>query len=127
MEVRRYESVVIFNPRLSDAQLKEEIKKVESILQKNNAKITGVDTWGKKEAAFEFKKQRFGYYVAFNYESENHEAPNELQSILRISDSVHKFQTHVIKSKTRKFKGNPRRLTQPRTDIDDYDFGGDYE
>jgi ribosomal protein S6 len=127
MEVRRYESVVIFNPRLSDAQLKEEIKKIENLLKANKAEITGVDTWGKKEAAFDFNKQRMGYSVAFNYESANHEAPNELQSILRITDAVHKFQTHLIKAKTRKFKGNPLRLTQPRTDIDDYDFGGDYE
>lgn len=127
MEVRRYESVVIFNPRLSDVQLKEEIKKIEALLKTNKADVKSVDTWGKKEAAFEFNKQRMGYYVAFNYESANHEAPNELQSILRITDSVHKFQTHLIKTKTRKFKGNPRRLTQPRTDIDDYDFGGDYE
>ena len=127
MEVRRYESVVIFNPRLTDVQIKEEVKKVEAILKNSNANITGVDTWGKKEAAYEFSKQRMGYYVAFNYESSNHDAPNELQAVLRITDSVHKFQTHVIKTKTRKFKGNPRRLTQPRTDIDDYDFGGDYE
>jgi small subunit ribosomal protein S6 len=127
MEVRRYESVVIFNPRLSDAQIKEEIKKVESILKNNSANITSVDTWGKKEAAYEFNKQRMGYYVVFNYESGNHEAPNELQSILRITDSVHKFQTHLIKSKQRKFKGNPLRLTQPRTDLEDYDIGGDYE
>jgi small subunit ribosomal protein S6 len=127
MEVRRYESVVVFNPRLSDAQIKEEIKKVESILQSNNAQVTGVDTWGKKDMAFEFNKQRSGVFVAFNYESANHEAPNALQSILRITDSVHKFQTHLINTKPRKFKGNPRRLTQPRTDIDDYDFGGDYE
>ena len=35
MEVRRYESVVVFNPRLSDSQIKEEIKKVEGILASN--------------------------------------------------------------------------------------------
>jgi small subunit ribosomal protein S6 len=127
MEVRRYESVVVFNPRLSEAQIKEEIKKVESLIQSQKATVTGVDTWGKKEIAYEFQKQRFGYYVAFNYESANHEAPNELKSVLRITDSVHKFQTHRIWTKARKFKGNPRRLTQPRTDLDDYDFGGDYE
>lgn len=127
MEVRRYESVVIFNPKLSDAQLKEEINKVEALLKANKAESIGVDSWGKKEAAYEFNKQRMGYYVAFNYESANHEVPQELQSILRITDSVQKFQTHLIKSKARKFKGNPRRLTQPRTDIDDYEFGGDFD
>ncbi len=108
MEVRRYESVVIFNPRLSEVQLKEEIKKVEGLLQKSQATISGVDAAGKKELAFEFNKQRFGYFVTFNYETANYEAANELHSALRITDSVHKFQTHIIKTKARKFKGNPQ-------------------
>ncbi len=125
MEVRRYESVVVFNPKLNDAQVKEEIKKVEGILTSNKATITGVDQWGKKELSFSFKKQKFGVFVTFSYETSNHDAPSELQSILRISDSVHKFQTHLINTKPRKFKGNPKRLTQPRTDGEDFDFGGE--
>lgn len=125
MEVRRYESVVVFNPRLTDPQIKDEIKKVENILASNKAKITTVDQWGKKEAAFSFNKQRFGYYVVFNYEASNHEAPNALQSVLRITESVQKFQTHLIKSTTRKFKGNPKRLTEPRRESDDFDSSSD--
>jgi small subunit ribosomal protein S6 len=125
MEVRRYESVVVFNPRLSDSQIKEEVKKVEALLAAQNAKVSTVDTWGKKEAAFSFGKQKFGYYVVFNYETANHQAANELQSVLRINESVQKFQTHLIHTKVRKFKGNPKRLQNPRTDGDDFDFGGD--
>lgn len=124
MEVRRYESVVVFDPRLSDSQVKDEIKKVEGLLTSNQAKVTSVDTWGRKEAAFAFKKQRTGVYVAFNYEAANHEAPNALQSILRITESVHKFQTHLIRSKVRKFKGNPKLLQNPRAG-DDFEFGAD--
>jgi ribosomal protein S6 len=125
MEARRYESVVVFNPRLSDSQIKEEVKKVEALLAAQNAKVSTVDTWGKKEAAFSFGKQKFGYYVVFNYETANHQAANELQSVLRINESVQKFQTHLIHTKARKFKGNPKRLQNPRTDGDDFDFGGD--
>ncbi|MEY4669403.1 MAG: hypothetical protein RL518_2102 [Pseudomonadota bacterium] len=125
MEARRYESVVVFNPRLSDSQIKEEVKKVETLLAARNAKISSVDTWGKKEAAFSFNKQKFGYYVVFNYETENHQAANELQAVLRINESVQKFQTHVINTKVRKFKGNPKRLQNPRTEGDDFDFGVD--
>jgi ribosomal protein S6 len=125
MEARRYESVVVFNPRLSDSQVKEEVKKVEALLAAQNAKVSTVDTWGKKEAAFSFGKQKFGYYVVFNYETANHQAANELQSVLRINESVQKFQTHLIHTKVRKFKGNPKRLQNPRTDGDDFDFGGD--
>jgi small subunit ribosomal protein S6 len=127
MEARRYESVVVFNPRLSDSQIKDEVKKVEALLAAQNAKISTVDTWGKKEAAFSFNKQRFGYYVVFNYEAANHEAPNALQSVLRINESVQKFQTHLIKTATRKFKGNPKRLQNPRTEGDDFDYGDSYD
>ena len=125
MDVRRYESVVVFSPRLSDVQLKEEIKRVEGIISSNKAVVSSVDQWGRKEAAYEFKKERQGVYVVFNYETSNHEVPAALQSLLRISDSVHKFQTHLIKTKARKFKGNPKRLQQPRTEGDDFDFGSD--
>jgi ribosomal protein S6 len=124
MEVRRYESVVVFDPRLSDSQLKEEIKKVEGILASNQAKVTSVDSWGKKEAAYAFNKQRMGYFVAFNYEASNHDAPNALQTLLRISEVVNKFQTHLIRSKVRKFKGNPKLLQNPPS-RDDEDFGAD--
>jgi ribosomal protein S6 len=125
MEARRYESVVVFNPRLSDSQIKDEVKKVEAVLAAQNAKVSTVDTWGKKEAAFSFGKQKFGYYVVFNYETANHQAANELQAVLRINESVQKFQTHLIDTKVRKFKGNPKRLQNPRSEGDDFDFGGD--
>lgn len=127
MEVRRYESVVVFNPRLSDSQIKDEVKKVEALLAANKATLQGVDTWGKKEAAFSFNKQKFGYYVVFNYEASNHEVPNALQAVLRINESVQKFQTHLIKTATRKFKGNPKRLQNPRSEGDEFDFGDSYE
>ena len=125
MEARRYESVVVFNPRLTDAQIKDEVKKVETLLAANDAKVSTVDTWGKKEAAFSFNKQKFGYYVVFNYESANHQVANALQAVLRINESVQKFQTHLVHTTARKFKGNPKRLQNPRTDGDDFDFGVD--
>jgi ribosomal protein S6 len=125
MEARRYESVVVFNPRLTDSQIKDEVKKVETLLAAHDAKLSTVDTWGKKEAAFSFNKQKFGYYVVFNYECANYQVANELQAVLRINESVQKFQTHLIHTKTRKFKGNPKRLQNPRSEGDDFDFGVD--
>jgi small subunit ribosomal protein S6 len=125
MDVRKYESIVVFNPKLNDSQLKEEIKKVEGILTNQDAKMIGVDTWGKKEVSYLVKKERFGHYVVFNYESANHQAPNELTTVLRITENVQKFQTHVINSKVRKFRGNPKRAGQRDSDSDDFDFGSD--
>jgi len=123
MDVRKYESIVVFSPKLNDSQLKDEIKRVEGILTSQKATMIGVDSWGKKEISFLVKKERFGHYVVFNYESANHQAPNELTTVLRISENVQLFQTHVINTKVRKFKGNPKRAASG--DSDDFDFGSD--
>jgi small subunit ribosomal protein S6 len=127
MEVRNYESVVIFKSNLNDSQLKDEIKRVEGILTSNQATVSKVDNLGRKELAYNLNKQRHGVYVVYTYQSANYEVPNALQSVLRISDAVAKFETHIVKTKTRKFKGNPKRLLQPRTDSDDFDYGDSYE
>ena len=127
MEVRNYESVVVFKSNLSEAQLKDEVKKVESLLSSRNATVSKVDNLGRKEIAYNMNKQRYGVYVVYHYESANSQVPNELQTVLRISDAVTKFETHLVKTKTRKFKGNPKRLTQPRSDSDDFDYGDSYE
>lgn len=127
MEVRNYESVVIFKSNLNDSQLKDEMKRVETLLASNQATVSKVESLGRKELAYNLNKQRYGVYVVYSYQSANHEVPNTLQSILRITDSVAKFETHVVGGKTRKFKGNPKRLLQPRLESDDFDYGDSFE
>lgn len=116
---RQYESVIIFNSRLNDAQIKDEIKRFEGILTQNSGKNIAVDNWGRKEIAYSVKKSKQGVFVVFKYESENHEIPNQLSSLLRISDSVQKYQTHLLKTKTRKVKVNPKRVARSDEDFDD--------
>ena len=125
--VRQYESMIIFSSRLTDAQLKDEIKKVEGILNSNAAQNVSVDAWGRREAAYALKKDRFGHFVCVKYESGNHQLPNVIGSLLRITESVHKFQTHVINTKTRKFKGNPRRQAGSSDGFEFDDSGDSYE
>lgn len=122
---RKYESIVVFAPRLTDAQLREETKKVEGILSGQQCKEIKVDFWGRKETAYTIKKEKFGHYVVFNYETENHGAPNHLASLLRISDSVNKFQTHQLSAKKRKFQGNLKRAQSGYSDAEFYEDGFD--
>lgn len=118
--VRQYESVVVFNPKLNDSQLKDEIKKFETILTNNSVPKVTVEILGRKELAYIVKKERFGTFVNFKYETENHQAPNTLSSLLRIADSVQKFETHVVGQPKRKVKVNPKRTTTPGSS-DDFD------
>lgn len=108
--MRKYETVVVFDPSLGEAELKEEIKKTQTLLENNGAAEIDVDSWGKKEIAYLVGKTRYGHYVALNYRSASSETVAGVEGILRITDAVLKFQTHRINERKRKFKGNPKKL-----------------
>lgn len=123
--MRSYESVVVFNPSLSETQLKDELKKVEGILASNKALDIKVNNWGRKEIAYIVKKQKNGYFTVFNYNAPDHGIVKNLAGLLRIADNVLKFQTHRINTKVRKFKGNPRRSAQDSS-LGDFAEDSDY-
>ena len=52
--MNHYESVFILNPVLSDDQVKETVKKIESFLNKNGAEIISVENWGLKKLAYPY-------------------------------------------------------------------------
>jgi small subunit ribosomal protein S6 len=109
--MRKYETVAIFNPTLNDEQVQEDIKRIEGILNSNGASSVAADRWGKKEIAYTVAKQKYGNFVCFKYESDNHDIVDVVTAQLRIIEGVMKWQTHRQADKVRKFKGNPRRRT----------------
>jgi small subunit ribosomal protein S6 len=109
LTMRKYELIVVFEPNLNDSQLKDETKKVQSLLEANQAEGVQVNSWGKKEIAYLVSKNRYGNFIAFNFNGENPKLISTVSSQLRISDNVLKFQAHRINERVRKFKGNPRR------------------
>jgi small subunit ribosomal protein S6 len=119
----KYETIVVFRPELNDTQVKEEQKKIESVLAKAGAQEIAAESWGKKELAYLIKKCKNGTFVCIKYNSAVSDTVKDVTSILRITDSVIKFQTHVIPEKVRKFKGNPKR--PQGVDMDDYLDSGD--
>ena len=115
---RSYETIVVFRPDIGDAQVKDEQKKIENLITSNGAKSVVLDVWGKKDIAYTVKKFKSGSFVCYKYESDVSDTVKNVTSVLRITDSVIKFQTHVTNLKTRKFKGNPQRPVS--SDGDDF-------
>jgi len=107
--MRKYETVLVLNPDLSEADLKEELKKIEGQLQTNGAQNIRTDRWGKKELGFRMRKRTTGHYVCLMFESDNSDLIDAATGLLRINDNVLKFQTHRIPDRVRKFRGNPHR------------------
>lgn len=107
--MRKYESIIVFNPDLPETQVKQELKKFEGILEGKGVKGITNDAWGKKDLGYTVKKHKQGRFICLKYEAADYQCVDALTSLLRISDSVLKFQTHRIGEPSRKFKGNPRR------------------
>ena len=107
--MRKYESILVFQPEMQDTQLKTEMKKLETLLETNGSKNIVSDVWGRRDLAYVVRKNKAGKFVRVTFEADNYEAPNALNSILRISDTVIKYQTYRIAERARKFKGNPKR------------------
>jgi small subunit ribosomal protein S6 len=105
----KYETIIVFKPDLNEAQVKEEGKKVETLLKNEGAIEVATETWGRKDLAYPVHKCKAGTYVCFKYTSDTSDTVKNVTSVLRISEPVIKFQTHRIAEKVRKFKGNPRR------------------
>lgn len=112
--MRKYEAVTIFDPSLNDAQLKDEMKKIETLIKTRGGQEITVDSWGRKEIAYPVGRHKFGHFVSFHFgverdETGTHAVVDHLVGILRITDSVIKYQVHKIEDRFRKFRGNPKR------------------
>ncbi len=105
----KYETIVVFKSDLNETQIKEEEKKIEGVLKTEGAQSVSVEAWGRKEIAYVVRKSKTGNFVCFKYQSDKSDTVKNVTNILRITDSVIKFQTHKEIEKIRKFKGNPRR------------------
>jgi small subunit ribosomal protein S6 len=118
--MRKYETIVVFNPSLAEAAVKDEMKKFEKLLDSKKATNVKTDVWGRKQIAYAVDKNSFGTFVCFTYECDDHGIARDVTNQLRISDPVIKFQSHRVNEKVRKFKGNPKR--KPGSGMDD-EFG----
>ena len=87
--MNKYESVVIVNPNVDEAGLKELEEKFTGLINKNG-KVESVENMGKKKLAYEIKKNKEATYLLFNFESDP-SAIQELERVYRITDDIIKF------------------------------------
>ncbi|MCI5065798.1 30S ribosomal protein S6 [bacterium] len=103
--MRRYETIVIFDSVLTDEEVAQQTEAFKTFLLENGGIDIVVDSWGKREFAYQMKKKNYGAYVVFYYASQVGEIGQKINELLRINESVLKFQTHRIADSVRKFQG----------------------
>lgn len=123
-EARTYETIVVFDPGMGEADVKEWSKKLQTVISANKGEKISIDSWGKRELPYLVRKFKHGHYVRFKYEATDTSSLSNITNQLRITEPVIKFQSHRLNTKVRKFKGNPKRVGEK--DSEDL-FGLDVE
>ncbi len=86
MAKAKYESILVVSCKLDEEGIEAVVKKFQDLIEANG-EMNEVTVWGKRELAYEIQKQKTGYYVIFNFESEP-EFPAELDRVYKITDGV---------------------------------------
>ncbi|MCE1229378.1 MAG: 30S ribosomal protein S6 [Firmicutes bacterium] len=88
--MRRYETIFIASPTLTDEQNDELVKYFEGIIAEQGGELLKTDKWGRKKLAYEVQKFSEGYYTLFEMNAGSNLVA-ELERRFRNHDAVIKF------------------------------------
>ena len=116
--MRRYETIFIASPTLTDEQSDELVKQFEGIIAEQGGELLKTDKWGRKKLAYEVQKFSEGYYTLFDMNA----GPTliaELERRFRNHDSVIKYlsvrmdeQTKAAERQKVRYEREGRRKAQ---------------
>lgn len=92
--MNKYESVIIINPSVEEEGIKKLLNKITDLIN-SDGKVENIEETGTKKLAYEINKNKEGYYVVINFES-NPQLVAELERNYRIADEILKFITIKI-------------------------------
>ncbi|MGD9972787.1 MAG: 30S ribosomal protein S6 [Desulfatirhabdiaceae bacterium] len=93
--MRRYETIVIIDPDISDDDRGSLITRIQEIMVQKNGALLELDDWGVKRLAYEIRKKIRGYYVRFDYCGMG-DLVDEIERFFRINDKFLKYMTIVL-------------------------------
>lgn len=90
--MRRYETIYILRPTLSEDEITTIIENTNTILGTDGGQLISLDKWGLRKLAYLIKKEAQGYYVFCDYAT-NPANVAEMERKFRIDDNVMKYLT----------------------------------
>jgi len=93
--MRRYETIVIMDPDISDDDRGSLVTRILEIMAQKNGTLLEQDDWGVKRLAYDIRKKIRGYYVRFDYCGMG-DLVDEIERFFRINDKFLKYMTVVL-------------------------------
>jgi small subunit ribosomal protein S6 len=116
---KRYETVFIVTPVLSEEQTKETVKKFKDLLIDKGAKIVHEEDWGLRKLTYQIQKKSTGFYYLLEW---NYEGSDNLVALLELTfkrdERILRFLTvhldkYGIEYNERKRKVKAENASQP--------------
>ncbi len=93
--MRRYETIVILDPDLSEENRTAFNDRVKEIIPKFEGVLLAEDVWGNRRLAYEINKKPRGFYIRYDYCGLG-ALVDELERSFRIDDRVMRYLTVVL-------------------------------
>lgn len=93
--MRRYETITIIDPDLSEENRLPFFERIRDLIPQNGGFLVGLDEWGNKKLAYEIKKKSRGYYIRLDYCGTG-ALVDEMERSFRIDERVLKYMTVVL-------------------------------
>ena len=97
--MKRYETIFITHPELSEEDHAELEKKLRSTVATWKGDVIKLEDWGTKKLGYEIRKNNRGRYFLLEYAAAA-DLVRELERNLRLNDRILKFQTVKIDERT---------------------------
>ena len=91
--MNKYEMTVVISAKLEEEGRTAELDKVKAFVEKFGGTIANID-----DAAYEIQKMSEGYYYFITFDTDNVNAPSEIESQLRIMENVLRFMTVAVEA-----------------------------
>ena len=93
--MRRYETIVIIDPDISDEERKPVIDRINDLFPQLEGFAVMFDDWGNRKLAYPIKKKSRGYFVRIDF-CGNGSLVDEMERFFRIDDRVLKYMTVLL-------------------------------
>ncbi|MCX6156259.1 MAG: 30S ribosomal protein S6 [Candidatus Kapabacteria bacterium] len=104
MSLRRtYETTVIVNAALEDADVDAVVAKITTYIENHGGEILEVEKWGRRRLAYPINKKFNGFYVHIIFEALTNTIPI-LERFLVLEDTILRHLTLILPQKLRDYR-----------------------
>jgi len=113
--LNQYETVFIVTPVLSEAQVKETVKKFSKTLTKNGAEIIQQENWGLKKLAYPIQRKTTGFYNLIEFKAEG-DVIAKLETEYKRDEKIIRFLTFKMDKHAVAYADKKRNLKKQKTE-----------